>query len=162
MFKILKEGKLTKTTVIYKDKCKICGCEFEFDDDYITKRDKSFNPDLVYKCPYCGAEITKKYDKIEKQEIVEEVKPEKEKSEPAVPSYPGSILPTTVTYNPCEGCHIYERVKKGEIVVDDSCYWCPKNPYKVVVTCKDSTTTSTTGAKPDPNIKITLEGEAKC
>lgn len=42
--------------------------------------------------------------------------------------------------NNCEGCSIYERIKKGETIIDDSCYWCSKNPYKV--TCTSQSTPS--------------------
>ena len=134
MFRILKEGKLTKTTVIYKDKCKRCGCEFEFDNDYITKSDKSLDPDLTYKCPYCGAEITKKYDEIEKQEIVEEIKPEKKEPEPIIPPHLDKMIFPTIKNNVCEGCPTYEKMKNGEILIGDACYWCDKSPYKVTIT----------------------------
>ncbi len=32
--------------------------------------------------------------------------------------------------NDCEGCPIYEKLKKGETVIGDGCYWCGKYPYK--------------------------------
>lgn len=41
----------------------------------------------------------------------------------------------------CEGCSIYERIKKGETIIDDSCYWCPKNPYKVTCTSQNTVKT---------------------
>lgn len=33
----------------------------------------------------------------------------------------------------CEGCHIYERMKKGEPVVNDSCTFCANNPNKITL-----------------------------
>jgi len=52
------------------------------------------------------------------------------------------IEPPRITTNPdvwrdpssCEGCPIHERLKNGEIVIDDSCYWCSKNPCKITCT----------------------------
>ena len=142
MFKILKEGKLTKTTVIYKDKCKKCGCEFEFDDEYITKSDKSLDQNLTYKCPYCGKEITKKYDQIEKQETVEEVKPDTPTFTPdpkdiSITPYPYTPIFPAIQNNVCEGCPTYEKIKNGETVIGDGCYFCSKYPYKVTVTLKN-------------------------
>lgn len=31
----------------------------------------------------------------------------------------------------CEGCLIYEEIKKGKTVVNDACSFCSKNPFKV-------------------------------
>ncbi len=52
--------------------------------------------------------------------------------------------------NPCEGCDLYERLQKGEVVVDDRCTFCSKNPNKL--TCISGGTTNT---------KVTLNQEVK-
>jgi len=85
-------------------------------------------------------DFLKEYKKVEK-----DIKP----TYPIVTTNP-AIWPNPVA-NPCEGCPINERIKKGEMVVDDSCYWCGKNPFKV--TCRDTLT------KPqDINISLTTTG----
>lgn len=33
--------------------------------------------------------------------------------------------------NPCEGCSIYEEIKKSKVVINDACSFCSKNPYKM-------------------------------
>ena len=46
-----------------------------------------------------------------------------------------SITPS-VTPNACEGCHIYEEIKKGKTVVNDACSFCSKSPFKVTCEAK--------------------------
>jgi hypothetical protein len=31
----------------------------------------------------------------------------------------------------CEGCSIYEDIKKGKTVVNDACSFCSKSPFKI-------------------------------
>ena len=51
----------------------------------------------------------------------------------------------------CEGCPIYEKLKKGETVIGDGCSFCSKYPYKI--NCGDTLT------KPeDVNISLTTTG----
>lgn len=33
--------------------------------------------------------------------------------------------------NPCEGCSIYEDIKKGKTIVNDACTFCSKNPNPI-------------------------------
>ena len=37
--------------------------------------------------------------------------------------------------NPCEGCPIYEDMKKGKISVNDACNFCSNYPYKITAKC---------------------------
>lgn len=33
--------------------------------------------------------------------------------------------------NDCEGCDIYEEIKKGKLVVTDKCSFCSRSPFKI-------------------------------
>lgn len=46
-----------------------------------------------------------------------------------------NIQITPITYM-CEGCPIYEEIKKGKTVVNDACSFCSKNPFKVTFEAK--------------------------
>ena len=56
------------------------------------------------------------------------------------PIQPFTITPTspyiTMVHSrqKCEGCYIYEQIKKGEPVVTDACTFCGTNPNKI--TCE--------------------------
>lgn len=63
MINILKEGKLpTKIQYVFKEKCRKCGCEFEFamEDCEYVKYDRSdiYKRYYLIICPYCKSNIT--------------------------------------------------------------------------------------------------------
>lgn len=33
--------------------------------------------------------------------------------------------------NPCEGCGIYEDIKRGKTIISDACNFCSKSPLKI-------------------------------
>lgn len=39
------------------------------------------------------------------------------------------ISPSTI--NPCEGCGIYEDIKRGKTIIGDMCNFCSKSPIRV-------------------------------
>ena len=43
--------------------------------------------------------------------------------------------PLTAYRSQCEGCHIYEDIKKGKLTVNDACSFCANNPYKLTTKC---------------------------
>lgn len=47
---------------------------------------------------------------------------------------PNLYVSYTNSRQQCEGCYIYERIKKGEPVVTDACSFCGRNPNKI--TCE--------------------------
>lgn len=38
----------------------------------------------------------------------------------------------------CEGCYIYEQIKKGEPVVTDACTFCGTNPNKIICEARNN------------------------
>lgn len=43
------------------------------------------------------------------------------------------IMPLTT--NPCEGCSIYEEIKKGKTIISDACNFCSRSPKNWNVVC---------------------------
>lgn len=50
--------------------------------------------------------------------------------------------------NECEGCPVYEKLKKSETVIGDGCSFCSKYPYKV--TCGDQNISLTNDLNKQP------------
>lgn len=65
MFKIIKNGKMLETHVIYKDTCEYCGCEYEFEQTDVTSLEKTINGKATWHCPYCHKEIKKQLTTLE-------------------------------------------------------------------------------------------------
>ena len=90
-------------------------------------------------------DFLKEYKKLTKDDVkIEPIYP--------YPDYPiNPIIHPQVWYglsgkNECEGCPIYEKLKKGETVIGDGCSFCSKYPYKV--TCTASNTTNDLNKQP--------------
>lgn len=55
-------------------------------------------------------------------------------------SNPISISPsiTPNTWSGCDGCYIYEQIKRGQYVVNDTCTFCINNPNKITCEAKSN------------------------
>ena len=61
MIKIIKEGKIPKPKkYIYKEKCSVCGCEFEFEIEDCIAIERRINGFMTVDCPCCKNHIPTK------------------------------------------------------------------------------------------------------
>lgn len=131
MIKVLKHGNKQKYTKV----CPECGCEFEYElsdveTDYsicLTSYPAQYN--RFVRCPECGCHV------------------HHDTTSSDWPKWPNVIYTNAERSDDCEGCKIYEDAKKGILGINDACYWCSKNKYRVV--CGDSCTTTYTTTKND-------------
>ena len=127
--KIIKEGTKQFTYV-----CPYCGCEFtcENEDIYFDNR---------IQCPWCHSELTVDHRIIDKSNSSYPTEIPVRRGTETVPEetkiwYGTKLGQSPITPNPCETCHVYQKMMKGEYTVDDSCFWCPNNPCKVTCNSK--------------------------
>ena len=63
MIKIIRKSRLPKTyKTLFTVECNKCKCEFEFENEDFTKKEKSIDGNCYINCPSCGYEIVGKYE----------------------------------------------------------------------------------------------------
>ena len=81
------------------------------------------------KCPHCGSyKIAYLYTNRDE--------PDRFKCLDCGALWEDKYVTPSFTSARCEGCPIYEEMKKGKTVVNDACSFCSKNPFKVTCEAK--------------------------